>query len=276
MKKVNEMTAAKSRRIRHSPEQWQAIVAAQVARGQNVSAYCRASGLCAVTLAKWRKRLAGELGTPMAANAAPPRQANYAKVLYWSRGGYCLWANQWLERGHFAKTSSAGIAVPMTDTQLMMWLDGVEMRSTVQRKRVSLPEGRGSAAIMAARIQHHRRGVRAGHDGDGRTGAPGRRTHHRRDHDRRTRGAAHDGAHARPGSGTAQRGRRAGDGQCGLTAVCPRRTSTRCRVAGFARSVAAPGGSGLIALAGGWFKESARAAGRWLPPGCGCAHPASC
>lgn len=78
------------------------------------------------------------------------RQANYAKVLYWSRGGYCLWAKR-LERGHFAKASVAGVAVPMTDTQLMMWLDGIEMRSTVQRKRFSLPEARGSAAIMAAR-----------------------------------------------------------------------------------------------------------------------------
>jgi len=72
MKKVNEIAAAKSRRIRRSPEQWQSIVAAQAASGQNVSAYCRASGLCAVTLARWRKRLVGEFGTPMAGSAAPP------------------------------------------------------------------------------------------------------------------------------------------------------------------------------------------------------------
>jgi transposase len=78
------------------------------------------------------------------------RQVNYAKVLYWSRGGYCLWAKR-LERGHFAKTAVAGIAVPMTDTELMMWLDGIEMRSTVQRKRFSLSESRGSSAIMVAR-----------------------------------------------------------------------------------------------------------------------------
>ncbi len=72
MKKVNEISAAKSRGIRRSLEQRQTIVAAEAASGQNVSAYCRASGLCAVTLAKWRKRLVGELGTPMAAHAAPP------------------------------------------------------------------------------------------------------------------------------------------------------------------------------------------------------------
>ena len=57
------------------------------------------------------------------------RQANYANVLYWSRGGYCLWAKR-LEQGHFAKTSAPGIAVPMTDTQLMMWLDGIELSRT--------------------------------------------------------------------------------------------------------------------------------------------------
>ena len=55
MKRVTEIAAAKSRRIRRSAEQWQTIVAAQVASGQSVSAYCRASGLCAVTLAKRRR-----------------------------------------------------------------------------------------------------------------------------------------------------------------------------------------------------------------------------
>ena len=43
MKMVNGIAAAKSRRIRRSPEQWQTIVAAQVASGQNVSGSCRAS-----------------------------------------------------------------------------------------------------------------------------------------------------------------------------------------------------------------------------------------
>ena len=51
------------------------------------------------------------------------------KALYWDRGGYCLWAKR-LEQGHFAKTSAPGIAVPMTDTQLMMWLDGIELSRT--------------------------------------------------------------------------------------------------------------------------------------------------
>jgi len=63
-------------------------------------------------------------------------QANYAKVLYWSRGGYCLWA-----------TMAPGVSVQMTDTELMMRLDGIEYRHTVQRKRFTLP-----AAAHASRI----------------------------------------------------------------------------------------------------------------------------
>lgn len=75
------------------------------------------------------------------------RQANSAKVLYWSRGGYCLWAKR-LERGRFASAVGAGTAVPMTDTELMMWLDGIEWRGAIRRKRFVLPEARGTAAIM--------------------------------------------------------------------------------------------------------------------------------
>ncbi len=78
------------------------------------------------------------------------RQANYAKVLYGSRGGYCLWAER-LERGRFARTAGAGAAVPMTDTELMTWLDGIELRGTVRRKRFTLPAARGTAAIMSSR-----------------------------------------------------------------------------------------------------------------------------
>ena len=70
------------------------------------------------------------------------RKADYAKCLYWSRGGYCLWAKR-LEAGRFAKvavsmTAPSVNAVTMTDTQLMMWLDGIELDSTRQRKRFVL------------------------------------------------------------------------------------------------------------------------------------------
>jgi len=107
-----------------------------------------------------RKSFAGLVAATKAVIGADPlsghlfvfvnRQANYAKVLYWSRGGYCLWAKR-LERGRFASAGGAGAAVAMTDTELMMWLDGIELRGTVRRKRFTLPEARGTAAIMSAR-----------------------------------------------------------------------------------------------------------------------------
>ena len=80
------------------------------------------------------------------------RKANYAKVLYWSRGGYCLWAKR-LERGRFAKgvTMAPGVSVQMTDTELMMWLDGIELSRTMQRKRFVLPARPHASAITHAR-----------------------------------------------------------------------------------------------------------------------------
>ena len=59
------------------------------------------------------------------------RKANYAKALYWQRGGYCLWAKK-LERGRFAKVATQDRSAQMTDTQLMMWLDGIELTNARQ------------------------------------------------------------------------------------------------------------------------------------------------
>ncbi len=76
------------------------------------------------------------------------RKANYAKCLYWSRGGYCLWAKR-REQGRFAKVAAKGSAVQMTDTQLMMWLDGLELADSRQRKRFALPTNATSSATIA-------------------------------------------------------------------------------------------------------------------------------
>lgn len=67
------------------------------------------------------------------------RKADYAKCLYWARGGYCLWAKR-LEAGRFAKvvSESSTHVVAMTDTQWMMWLDGIELDRLRQRKRFVL------------------------------------------------------------------------------------------------------------------------------------------
>ena len=77
------------------------------------------------------------------------RQGNYAKALYWQRGGYCLWAKK-LERGRFAKVATQGRSVQMTDTQLMMWLDGIELAETRQKKRFALPTSAVSSATIGA------------------------------------------------------------------------------------------------------------------------------
>lgn len=65
-------------------------------------------------------------------------KSNYAKAIYWSRGGYCLWARR-LEQGRFTRLLGKGTSVALTDTQLMMWLDGIELSHAVQKKRFSLP-----------------------------------------------------------------------------------------------------------------------------------------
>ncbi len=77
------------------------------------------------------------------------RQGNYAKALYWQRGGYCLWAKK-LERGRFAKVATQDRSVQMTDTQLMMWLDGIELTDTRQKKRFALPTSAVSSATISA------------------------------------------------------------------------------------------------------------------------------
>jgi len=76
------------------------------------------------------------------------RRADYAKCLYWSRGGYCLWAKR-LEAGRFAKVVSAGNAVELTDTQLMMWIDGIEVDRMRHRKRYRLPKAATSPVSSA-------------------------------------------------------------------------------------------------------------------------------
>lgn len=69
------------------------------------------------------------------------RRATQTKILYWSRGGYCVWAKR-LEAGQFAKVSAAAQsnAQLMTDTQLMMWLDGIEWNAGKQTKRFLLDD----------------------------------------------------------------------------------------------------------------------------------------
>lgn len=80
------------------------------------------------------------------------RSMNMTKALYWCRGGFCVWAKR-LERGRFARIDSVGSgrgSAQLTDTQLMMWLDGIDLIAAVQRKRFVLPTNAKSSEIMAA------------------------------------------------------------------------------------------------------------------------------
>ena len=73
------------------------------------------------------------------------RRRDYVKILYWSYGGFCLWAKR-LEQGRFAMPDVGGVAVTLSATELAMWLDGIEA-APVRRRRFALPE---QTAIMAA------------------------------------------------------------------------------------------------------------------------------
>ena len=62
------------------------------------------------------------------------RKRDYTKILYFERGGLCLWAKR-LEQGHFAHLIGNDSVVPLSDTQLMMWLDGIGLEQRKQLKR---------------------------------------------------------------------------------------------------------------------------------------------
>ena len=77
------------------------------------------------------------------------RKATMVKGVYWTRGGFCLWAKR-LERGRFAPLTDMQATSGLTDTQLMMWLDGIELSSMRQRKRFELPASHVASGIMRA------------------------------------------------------------------------------------------------------------------------------
>lgn len=68
------------------------------------------------------------------------RSRNYTKALYYSHGGYCLWAKR-LEQGRFSVVHSSHDqpVATLSDTQLMMWIDGISLDHRQQKKRYKLP-----------------------------------------------------------------------------------------------------------------------------------------
>ncbi len=65
------------------------------------------------------------------------RKRNYAKIPYFERGGLCLWAKR-LEQGQFDTLSGKHGVAPLSDTQLMMWLDGIGLEQRKKLKRFAM------------------------------------------------------------------------------------------------------------------------------------------
>ncbi len=65
------------------------------------------------------------------------RRGNRLKVLYWDRTGLCIWYKR-LERGVFQFPSgSSGTDVEISSAELMLILEGLDLRSTSRTKRYS-------------------------------------------------------------------------------------------------------------------------------------------
>lgn len=68
------------------------------------------------------------------------RRRNCVKILYWDRSGYCIWSKR-LETGTFAVVpASAGelAGIQFDRAQLMMMLEGIDMKVTRKRKQFVL------------------------------------------------------------------------------------------------------------------------------------------
>ena len=62
------------------------------------------------------------------------RRHDYVKVLFWERGGYCLWSKR-LEAGTYLLPQRASEKIELSVTELLMMLDGFELTTYRRRKR---------------------------------------------------------------------------------------------------------------------------------------------
>jgi len=65
------------------------------------------------------------------------RKRTQMKVLYYSRGGYCLWSKR-LERGCFHKVAidNHDTTIPLDGTQLQCLIDGINWQKAAKNKRL--------------------------------------------------------------------------------------------------------------------------------------------
>jgi transposase len=62
------------------------------------------------------------------------RRRSHAKMLFFDRNGYCLWAKR-LERGQFDVPFGDGVKKPLSLMALRMLIDGLVPRAFAQRRR---------------------------------------------------------------------------------------------------------------------------------------------
>lgn len=70
------------------------------------------------------------------------RRGDKVKILYWDRGGYCLWYRR-LERGVFQFPKPARRSVEMEAVDLMLILEGIDLRGARRRVRFETAGVRG-------------------------------------------------------------------------------------------------------------------------------------
>lgn len=73
------------------------------------------------------------------------RTGDRVKVLWWSRGGLCLWYKR-LEEGTFSFPEHPGAGYEMEGTDLALLLEGIELAGAKRRKRFDPCAARTDAA----------------------------------------------------------------------------------------------------------------------------------
>jgi len=62
------------------------------------------------------------------------RKRTYMKVLWFERGGFCIWSKR-LEQGRFSKISESGVSRALNVVDFKLLLEGLDRRDYCSRKR---------------------------------------------------------------------------------------------------------------------------------------------
>jgi transposase len=82
------------------------------------------------------------------------RRGDRVKILFWDRSGFCLWYKR-LERGTFRFPEAAGSSVEVEAAELMLLLEGIDLRGARrrprwQRKKVAPPSCVGAFSVIGS------------------------------------------------------------------------------------------------------------------------------